>query len=355
MPAGPAGLIAVEKVDAAMRSFDEQLRQRVSEHFEEEKARTLVRNYEQAQQKLKDEVYPNISGAEPDLSDHGVTHIGNVKENATLLLGERGIVTSLSGIEMYCLGMMILFHDAANVLGRQGHHRRVAEVFDEIRPGSATRHEKSLVVRATHAHTGTAHDGSADTLKEVGEFDHLEGRRVRLRQLAAVLRLADELAEGPQRTSEFMQRKKLISPGAQIFHQYASSTHVFIDRGAGRIVLSYEIEVPSKGAKRARLRKLSKFLEFVYCRILKANQERQYARHYSELVSPFKATEVTFNFHCGSQLLETDLPRLKLTDLVVPGDPKKLIHEINPQYNIACLAEDVLAKCASGRNYDTGK
>jgi len=328
-----------------MPSFDEQVRQKVFEDFEEDKAKTLVHNYEHAQQKLQYDVYPYIRGAEPDLSDHGVTHIANVKENATLLLGEHGIVTSLSGIEMYCLGMFILFHDAANVLGREDHHKHVAEIFDKIRPGSATRHEKSLVVRATHAHTGTAHDGSADTLKEVGEFDHLEGQRVRLRQLAAVLRLADELAEGPQRTSEFMQSKKLISPGSQIFHQYASSTHVFIDRGAGRIVLSYEIEVPTQGAKKTRLRNLSKFLEFVYGRILKANQERQYARHYSELVSPFKATEVTFNFHCGSQLLETDLPGLKLTDLVVPGDPKKLIHEIDPQYDIACLAKDVLAKC----------
>ena len=339
----------------AMPSFDEQLREKVLKDFEEEKAKTLVRNYEQAQQKLQYEVYPNISGAEPDLSDHGATHIVNVKQNATLLLGEHGIVTSLSGIEMYCLGMLILFHDAANVLGRQDHHKRVAEIFDEIRPGPATRHEKSLVVRATHAHTGTAHDGSADTLKEVGECDHLEGHMVRLRQLAAVLRLADELAEGPQRTSEFMQRKNLISPESKIFHQYASSTHVFIDRGAGRIVLSYEIEVPTQGAKRTRLRKLSKFLEFVYRRILKANQERQYARHYSELVSPFKATEVTFNFHCGSQLLETDLPGLKLTDLVVPGDPTKLIHEIDPQYGVARLAEDVLAKCASGRKYEAGK
>lgn len=345
----------MEKVEAAMPSFDEQLRQKVLEDFEEQKAKTLARNYEQAQQKLQDEVYPNIKGAEPDLSDHGVTHIANVKENATLLLGEHGIVTSLSGIEMYCLGMLILFHDAANVLGRKDHHKRVAEIFDEIRPGLAAHHEKSLVVRATHAHTGTAHDGSADTLREVGEFDHLEGRQVRLRQLAAVLRLADELAEGPQRTSEFMQKKKLISPASQIFHRYASSTHVFIDRGAGRIVLSYEIDVPTDGAKRTRLRGLSKFLEYVYSRVLKANQERQYARHYSELVSPFKATEVTFNFHCGSEVLETDLPKLKLTDLVVPGDPMKQIPEMDPQYDIARLAEEVLTKCSSGRKHETGE
>ena len=50
----------MEKVDVAMPSFDEQLREKVLKDFEEEKAKTLVRNYEQAQQKLQYEVYPNI-------------------------------------------------------------------------------------------------------------------------------------------------------------------------------------------------------------------------------------------------------------------------------------------------------
>ena len=338
-----------------MASFDEQLRKKVLKDFGRQKGRTLARNYEQAQQRLQDEVYPHIPGAEPDLSDHSARHIANVQDNVTRLLGEEGVVTGLTGIEMYCLGMLILFHDAANVFGRKDHHKRVAEVFDQIRPGSATHHEKSLVVRATQAHTGKAQDGSADTLKEVAEFDHLENRKVRLRQLAAILRLADELAEGPQRTSEFMQGKKLISPRSRIFHQYASSTNVFIDRGAGRIVLTYEIDVPTRGSKRTRLRELGNFLEFVYRRILKTNQERQYARHYSELVSPFKATEATFSFHCGSQILETDLPRLTFTDLVVPGDPMKLIPEMDQRYDTARLAEDVWTKCASGRKYAAGE
>ena len=339
-----------------MLSFDKQLRDTVLRDFGEHKGGTLARNYEQAQQKLQDDVYPYIPAAEPDLSDHGATHIANVQANATRLLSDDGIVTSLSGIEMYCLGMLILFHDVGNVLGRKDHHKRIPEIFDQVRPGAAAHHEKSLVVRAARAHTGRGTDGSRDTLKGVDEVDHLEREKVRLRQLAAVVRFADELAEGPQRTSEVMQNLGRFSVESQPFHRYASSTHVFIDRGAGRIVLTYEIDIPDDGEDTIRLQVLTDFLQCVYERIIKVDQERQYARHYSELLAPFKATEVTFNFHCGTELLETDLSPLKLTDLVVPGDPVKEIPKIttiDPKYDIARLAKDVLSKCWSRRDHET--
>ena len=145
---------------------------------------------------------------------------------------------------MYCLGMLILFHDVGNVFGREDHRNKVAEVFDQIRGDEPSLlHEKTLIVRATRAHTGTAQDGSRDTLKEVDEDEHLEGRRIRLRELAAVLRFADELAEGPQRTSDFMQRMQLYEPKSKKFHEYASSTNILIDRRNGRIILTYEIPI----------------------------------------------------------------------------------------------------------------
>ena len=78
---------------------------------------------------------------------------------------------------MYCLGMFILFHDVGNVFGREGHQNKVAKVFDRIRGKNASlRREKTMVVRATCAHTGTARDGSRDTLKDLDdEKEHLGG------------------------------------------------------------------------------------------------------------------------------------------------------------------------------------
>lgn len=330
-------------------TFDEQLRERVIKDFGENKGKELASAYEQAQSKLQNEVYEDIRGTEPSLSDHGTTHISNVQQNVIHLLSETGIVSDLTGIELYCLGMFILFHDVGNVFGRKNHRNRVAEVFDQIRgPEKSLRHEKALVVKATKAHTGTARDGSRDTLKEVNETDHLEGEAVRLRELAAILRFADELAEGPQRTSDFMQNMGLYDENSRKFHEYASSTNIRIDREHGRIILTYEITIEVEGNEEGRRVQLSESLKFIYERILKLNQERQYARYYSKLLEPFKLTEVTFNFHCGQDILDTDLSPLRLTDIVVPGEPSKEVAEIDAKYDIETLVADLLSKCQGG-------
>ena len=330
-------------------TFDEQLRKRVIEEFGDIKGTELASAYEQAQSRLQKDVYPNISGAEPDLSDHGINHILNVQRNVIQLLSDDGKISELSGIEMYCLGMLVLFHDVGNVFGRKNHRDRVTEVFDQIRGiEKSLRHEKALVVKATKAHTGTARDGSRDTLKEVNETDHLEGEAVRLRELAAILRFADELAEGPQRTSDFMQDMGLYDEKSKKFHEYASSTNIRIDREHGRIILTYEITIEVEGTEEHRRVQLSESLKFVYERILKLNQERQYARYYSKLLEPFKLTEVTFNFHCGQDILDTDLSPLRLTDIVIPGEPSKEVAEIDTNYDIQALVADLLSKC-SGR------
>ena len=333
------------------KSFDEQLRAKILENFEEDKGRELISAYEQARSKLQQEVYPNIRGAEPNFTDHGTKHVSNVQENAIHLLSKDGIITDISGIEMYCLGMFILFHDTGIIYGRKNHHKKVAQVFDRIRStNKSLRHEKTLVVRATGAHTGKAQDGSCDTLKEVTEVDHLAGRRVRLRELAAILRFADELAEGPQRTSEFMQAEGLYESESQEFHDYASSTNILIDRQNSRILMTYNIDIDMN-----RPNELRDFLRFIFLRIQKLNQERQYTRYYSELLEPFKLIEVTFNFHCENDILDTSLSPLKLTDIVVPGDQTKEISAIDPAYSIDKLVNDLLAQCQERKKHESGQ
>ena len=330
----------------SVRNFDTQLRDKILEEFGENKGREMVSAYEQAQSRLRNEVYENIRGSEPSLSDHGWTHISNVKDNTIRLLSDNGVIEDLSGVELYCLGMFILFHDAGNVYGRKGHHEQVGRLFDSVRGESPSlRREKTLVVRATRAHTGIAQDGSYDTLKELDENDHLEGRSIRLRELAAILRFADELAEGPQRTSEFMQKEGLYDSRSKKFHDYASSTHILIQRNNNRIILTYEIIIDIEKSDEVRRQNLSSFLQYIYSRIVKLNQERQYARYYSKLLAPFRFTEITFNFHCNNDILNIDLAPLRLTDIIVPGEPAKKISDIDASYSIESLVDDLLSKC----------
>lgn len=335
------------------KSFDEQLRKKILESFEEDKGRELISAYEQAKSKLHNQVYPEIRGAEPNFTDHGITHVSNVQQNVIDLLSDEGIITNLSGTEMYCLGMFILFHDTGNIYGRKDHHKKVAIVFDRIRGTNASlRREKTMIVRATRAHTGTARDGSCDTLKDLEDKnEHLGGKPVRLCELAAVLRFADELAEGPQRTSEFMQEEGLYESESQQFHDYANITNILIERRNSRIIITYEIDIDVN-----RPNELHDFMSFIFSRIQKLNQERQYARYYSKLLEPFKFTEVTFNFHCGGDILDIDLPPLKLTDIVVvPGDQTKEISAINPAYSIDILVPDLLARCQERKKHESGK
>ena len=77
------------------------------------------------------------------------------------------------------------------------------------------------------------------------------GQLVRLRELAAVLRFADELAEGPQRTSEFMQEEGLYDSESQQFHDYANITNILIERQNSRIVITYEIDIDVNRPQRA--------------------------------------------------------------------------------------------------------
>ena len=311
----------------------------------------MLTAYDSTLAQLRREVYENIKATEPNLTDHGMRHVTNVQDNVLALLREDDKLADLSGIEIYCLAMLVLFHDAGNVYGRKGHQNNVGRVFDKIRgTDPALRREKTLIVKAARAHTGTAQDGSRDTLRELGDGENLDGQPVRLRQLAAILRFADELAEGPQRTSSFMQAEGLYEAGSRMHHDYASSTHVSIHRATERIVVTYEIDVGSHEAA-PDSEYLSGFLTFIYQRLIKLDQERQYARHYSRLLLPFRSTEAKFNFHYAGNLLDFDMPPLRLTDrVVVPGEEPVDLSRVDPAYAIDTLVPRVLATCLQERS-----
>ena len=320
--------------------FENQMVEKILESFPESNAQKLISAYDSSRTKLVENIYGEIKRAEPDLSDHGERHIDNVLDNTFYLLAEDEKLVSISAIEAYCLGMFILFHDVGNLYGRENHNNKITDIFGCVRGnGADILPERRLVLTATRAHTGIGSDGSKDTLADINDSDHLQGNKVRLRELAAILRFADELAEGPQRTSEFLRQNNMYMPEAKIFHDYAASTNIFIDRGGRRIAINYEIEITELLKSKSSKENLHDFLKFIYSRVIKLDQERRYTRFYTSMLEPFASTEVVFNFHFESKILETGLLPLVLTDKVVPGDQAKQISEINPLYEIDSLLE----------------
>ena len=315
-----------------------------------QRGRALVGAYEQTLDYLNSNVYEEIRAAEPNLTDHGPRHVANVQSNVVALLSDDGeTMPDISAVELYCLAMATLFHDVGNVQQRKNHHRNIGGIFDLARGTSdhAIRREKSLVLKACAAHTGEAADGTRDTLKDVPEIEQFDSRQVRLRQLAAILRFADELAEGPHRTSGYRLDKHDYPSESRVYQEYASITHVLIDRGNRRILLSYEIPIDADEDKtEERQASLAELLSHVLHRIVKLDQERRYAVHYAPMLSPFIATEASFTFHCGDDLLDYhDLPPIRLDDLTIPGASAQPIEDRLPQYSPTALAKTLVDRC----------
>lgn len=304
--------------------------------------------YTSARERILFELAEEIKRTEPNLTDHGPRHIANVMEMAGELLGEKAFVHEgghLTAADAYTLCTAILFHDVGNIFDRRGHEKRIAEVWTWVRRNhDPPRMERSLIVRIAGAHTGTTLRGSRDTLAELEMSSNLDGVQVHEQELAAILRFADELAEGPQRTSSFVRDILGYPPESQVHHRYADITSVYVDRGNSRIALTYHFDLRSSGVDSVEMiRRTEDLLRYTYTRIMKLDEERQYTRFHSNLLVPFKETRVQINFWIDDRNALVDLQPLTLSDKRVPGSPQRPIQEHDSAYAVETVCAKLMA------------
>ncbi len=322
---------------------ESQLKQK----FGSDKGEAYFADYVSSRSKVLDEI-GQIQGVETQLSDHGPKHIADVMKQVLMLISTDEQTHKLHALDLYVLLLAVLFHDVGNLFGRSGHNTRIAGVYDFARGTSANvRHEKTLVLRAARAHTGQSTAGDKNTLFDLNDREHLNGEIIKLQTIAAVLRFADELAEGPQRTTEFF-RNTIGYGESQIFHQYASCTHVAVDRAHGRICLTYEIELKDYLAadKSIDRKRLIELLDCIQHRIGKLDQERRYTRYYCELLSVFKKTEVRLNFWSNGSPVAFDIA-FELDDLVIPGTNGDAKETVSRKFGTTESLANKLDKCLS--------
>ena len=213
-----------------------------------------------------------------------------------------------TAIELYVLGLGVLFHDVGNLEGRKEHNRRIAGFYDFVRTGPKFAQEKSLVVQISQAHSGTAQNGSRNTLVDVPTSSHLDGEPVRARELAAIIRFADELAEGPQRTSQYLRKTGGYNTDSVPYHDYSSATHMCIDRGNGRIAVTYQLNLTLQVGLEIELQRFKGLLNFAYGRLGKMDLERRYARfHCAKPLLPFREISVHFEIQLNGEFLDLGL------------------------------------------------
>jgi hypothetical protein len=320
-----------------LTKFEKYLEDRLIKDLGEETGKSYYANYQQAKNYLSQEIFNNIKAVEPNLTDHSEKHIKNVLNNVWHLLDmENDSEVKLTCYDLYILCMSVLFHDVGNINGREDHNKKVTNVYNEVRKNNSKNFsERALILKTTKAHCGKTVTGSRDTLKEIETVSSLSGEPIQLLEIASILRFADELAEGPQRTSDYLinsdnvpKEFKVAFEKSKIYHKYAQITDIFIDRGNERIVLKYHIDINSETQE-----SLKELLSYTYERIIKLDEERKYTRFYSKYLSPFKKTEVTLNFTNNGESLDVSVGTISLFDkCTIPGDKQVCATDLTSQF-----------------------
>lgn len=223
-----------------------------------------------------------ITGANPVyLNDHGVNHVIQVIERASLLV--RQSKYDINAYEAYILVVAILLHDLGNIYGRDAHERKSGEIFNSL--GAVLTNdtaEKRIIAKIAAAHGGKIGD-SKDTIGTLQREFHLFGKCVNKQFIAAILRFADELADDRTRASRFFLDNQNLVPGSAIFHAYSDSLRS-VNIAKHDISLQFEINKSKllqqypKGESHIYLvdeiflRSLKMFTENIYCmRFLRPN------------------------------------------------------------------------------------
>jgi HD superfamily phosphodiesterase len=323
-----------------------------------EKGATLWSRYVELRTEVSEQILPWIQRNEPNLSDHGVNHILDVMGKVTELLGlpkEHGGETDwvlpdgYNVFEMLLLLLGCLTHDIGNILGREKHNLAIAKAADLAGKGwkQFPIGDRRIIEQIGRAHSGKSPQGSKDTLQTLAAQPAFFAQtQVRLVEVAAVLRFADELAEGPQRTSAALLALSIspetkpehrLDEGSKLYHLYASITSYNVDYAARRILIDYDIdrESPAYGLPQDKRREqIEALLRLAYARALKLNAERQYARHYARALSHFRETSINLRFNNHGQPLEELDRTVIISDARTAFEGDLRLEKLNPKFDI---------------------
>ncbi|MFN7970785.1 MAG: hypothetical protein U0166_00285 [Acidobacteriota bacterium] len=291
--------------------------------------------YENAATQLNRYVHPEVTkGAIAAdggfLTDHGPDHIRKVICRAGDLL--RDTECALSLYETYLVLMAIHLHDVGNAFGRAGHETVAQRAMDWL--GSAAGRdtiEKKLILQLARAHGGTV-SGSKDTIASLEQQTSLMGCLARPRLLAALVRLADELADDRERSSEFMIDTNTLPAEAEVFHQYANALHsVYIDREASAVRLEYSLEV-AVALRTYQFRSSEWFLlDYILLRALKLHTERLYCMRFLRPYGVALESVVGQIKVFGKPIEPLETIGFRLSEAGYPTEPLAGIYDLCPE------------------------
>ena len=227
---------------------------------------------------------------------HDLGHVDDVIRKAGQLLGagtdiREPPLANLTHHEVFVLLVACLIHDAGNKEGRLGHASKARSILRSVSDGSLDEKELSLISKIAEAHGGTTVNGSKDTIGHLRLEDGVEQSRIRPRHLAAILRLADELAENPRRAST---RSAELS---EFPNQYCRAISVRVDCENRALSLHFcvaddDCELFGRNENDEEMY----FVDYIRSRVVKTELERRYCDRYLRGFATFEVTRVNIEF-----------------------------------------------------------
>ena len=163
----------------------------------------------------EDNSTPNI------MTIHGCRHVSDLVESLDKLglsIGEKKGTTPLNPLESYILLCAAHLHDAGNLGGRKDHPMRSGELIKNHRDLFYDTETCHHIYNVARVHGGIDGKYGRDTFRKI-HADNYSFPRIRL--LAAMLRMADELSENPERVPRELLNWFKASSTSNLAFRYA--------------------------------------------------------------------------------------------------------------------------------------
>lgn len=159
------------------------------------------------------------------LNDHSEEHVQMVIERISKILWSGNNPTvELEPFECFILLTAIQIHDAGHIVnGRVGHEKNCKFFLNELNKYIVGAVEKKVIY-----HIAQAHSGKDDPIGNLPQRELVFNCNVRMRMLAALLRIGDEMADDVSRASEYLFDKNQIIEGSRLFHAFSLSLVSFM-------------------------------------------------------------------------------------------------------------------------------
>ena len=177
---------------------------------------------------LADSIKAAEAGNDPDIMTiHGCRHISDLIESLDKIaqsIDERGGATSLTPLEAYLLLCAAHLHDAGNIGGRKDHPMRSGKLIRDHVDLFYDTEARQNIFDVARVHGGKSGKYGKDTFREMGR-DNFTSPRLRL--LAAMLRISDELSENAERVPGELLKWFQASSASNFAYRYAEAFRRF--------------------------------------------------------------------------------------------------------------------------------